>query len=594
MARQFKLRLRDGTILAVDQGGLRTWLIDDKAMVQPMGTRGWRPLKEILAEQSLAAAMKPPPSAPPAAMPLPPAPAARRTLSDADIPSIPIKPPPSLAAPRTADPVLDAPVDALMPDRIAEPEPAPAPRAPAPAAPVAASTGTVSPAAGRAPAPAAPPASRPVPAAAPPPARAAAPAAPAVPVARAAPTAATAPPPRAAAAAAPPPPVSTAPARPPAPAPRAKASAPARPVEPLIPEAPPEEAPVALEDLPIIPFKTLENEPAAPRVSVRVAEPDSQAETDLADQLALVIQREVAEGHAVVIREEDLEELDLVEDDRDAAREQPAVPQAAKAAAAVMATGVNRFVAWSNAALSAVRAKANALRATGPATRPGPAAPPPSLASLPVVPLAADPTASASRRRRVRVAGVAAALVAVAVAAGIGISRWMDGAEESRVSVPPFAPPPPPEATEPELPPEVAAVVQRLPHLAPDTVQVLIATSPFGNPDAPDVFRRARAAVKRGTATLPPEEAQELAVLERAVLVRLSPPERERVMAYDRLRAGRDLLPAEDARVLGLVARGARALPAEHRARLQALSGKAIAAALASSPPASPSAAASR
>ena len=77
-------------------------------------------------------------------------------------------------------------------------------------------------------------------------------------------------------------------------------------------------------------------------------------------------------------------------------------------------------------------------------------------------------------------------------------------------------------------------------------------------------------------------------MLERAVLVRLSPPERERVMAYDRLRAGRDLLPAEDARVLGLVARGARALPAQHRERLQALSAKAIAAALASAP--SPSA----
>jgi hypothetical protein len=61
-----------------------------------------------------------------------------------------------------------------------------------------------------------------------------------------------------------------------------------------------------------------------------------------------------------------------------------------------------------------------------------------------------------------------------------------------------------------------------------------------------------------------------------------SPPERERVTAYDRLRAGRDRLPAEDARVLGLVARGARALPAQHRERLQSLSGKAIAAALGS------------
>jgi hypothetical protein len=80
-------------------------------------------------------------------------------------------------------------------------------------------------------------------------------------------------------------------------------------------------------------------------------------------------------------------------------------------------------------------------------------------------------------------------------------------------------------------------------------------------------------------------------VLERAVLVRLAPAERERVMAYDRLRAGRDLLPAEDARVMALVALGTRGLRADHRERLQVLSGKAIAAALVPAPSGSPSAA---
>jgi hypothetical protein len=357
---------------------------------------------------------------------------------------------------------------------------------------------------------------------------------------------------------------------------------PARPREPLIPEPPPEDAPVSLDDLPIIPFKALEEEPAAPRVSVRVAAPANQEETDLADQLALVIQREVAQGHAVVIREEDLEELDLVEDDRDAAREQPPVPQAAKAAAAVMATGVNRVVAWSTAVVSAVRAKASGVRAAR-AARPDAVAPPRPIGSLPIVPLAQDAGAPATRRR-VRMAGLAAAAIAVAVAAGIGMARWIGGSGHERTAAPPPVTAPPPQAAEPELPPEVAAAAQRLPHLAPDTVQLLLATSPFGNPDPPDVFRRARAAVKRGGSALTPEEAQELAVLERAVLVRLSPPERERVMAYDRLRAGRDLLPAEDARVLGLVARGARALPAQHRERLQALSAKAIAATLAPAP----------
>jgi len=58
------------------------------------------------------------------------------------------------------------------------------------------------------------------------------------------------------------------------------------------------------------------------------------------------------------------------------------------------------------------------------------------------------------------------------------------------------------------------------------------------------------------------------------------------------MRGGRDLLPKEDARVLALVARGTRSLPADQRERLQTLSGKAIAAALAAAPaspdPASP------
>jgi hypothetical protein len=360
-------------------------------------------------------------------------------------------------------------------------------------------------------------------------------------------------------------------------------------MEPLIPEPPPEDAPPTIEDLPIIPFKALEEEPATPRMSVREAT-ESLDETDLADQLALVIQREVAEGHAVVIREEDLEELDLVDDEREAAREHAPPPAAAVAAAAVMATGVNRFVAWSNAAVSAVRATANAVREARPAFRPDPVLAPPPLSSLPVVPLAPG-AGSRGPRSRARTAGLAAAALAVAAAIGIGVTRWMDTSDERAVAPPPVTAPPP-LAEEPRLPPEVAAAAQRLPHLAPDTVQLLLATSPFANPDPSDVFRRARAAVKRGGTVFTPEEAQELAVLERAVLVRLSPPERERVMAYDRLRAGRDLLPAEDARVLGLFARGARALPAEHRERLQALSAKAIAAALAPAPAGSPSAAA--
>jgi hypothetical protein len=319
---------------------------------------------------------------------------------------------------------------------------------------------------------------------------------------------------------------------------------------------------------------------------------DALEETDLADQLALVIQREVAEGHAVVIAEEDLEELDLVDDEHAAAAQGP--PPAVPPAAAAMVRGINRVVAWSTAAMGAVRAKAAAARASrtelaaAPAARIA-AAPPAPLAALSVVPLARN-AAPAARARRVRLAGLAAAVLAVAAAAGLALARW-GGSGDARTAAPPPTAPPPAPPSEPQFAPGVAAAAERLPHLAPATVQVLIATSPFANPEPPDVFRRARAALRKGLPSLSPEEAQELAVLERALLVRLSPPERERVMAYDRLRAGRDLVPAEDARVMTLVARGALSLPSEHRARLQVLSARAIAAGL---EPSSPQAAAAR
>ena len=71
MVEQYKLRLGDGTVLAVDEQGLRAWLVDAKAMVQRPGSQAWRPLKEILvalSRESAAAAAKPlaPAARPPA------------------------------------------------------------------------------------------------------------------------------------------------------------------------------------------------------------------------------------------------------------------------------------------------------------------------------------------------------------------------------------------------------------------------------------------------------------------------------------------------------------------------------------------------
>src|SRR5437773_11389458 len=117
MPADYKLRLGDGTILAVDAAGLRTWLIDDRAQVQPAGSRRWRPLREVVAqvqadadaEARRAAAARPPapPPTPPPPTPPPPAP-----------------PPP--AAPAVASPVVPTPPAPTPP---AAPPPSPPPAA---------------------------------------------------------------------------------------------------------------------------------------------------------------------------------------------------------------------------------------------------------------------------------------------------------------------------------------------------------------------------------------------------------------------------------------------------------------------------------
>jgi hypothetical protein len=76
-------------------------------------------------------------------------------------------------------------------------------------------------------------------------------------------------------------------------------------------------------------------------------------------------------------------------------------------------------------------------------------------------------------------------------------------------------------------------------------------------------------------------EAQELQALRAELLDTLRLSERQRIREYDRARAREIVFPYEHRLVLGLFARGARALPPESRERLQALSAKAIAAALA-------------
>jgi len=136
------------------------------------------------------------------------------------------------------------------------------------------------------------------------------------------------------------------------------------------------------------------------------------------------------------------------------------------------------------------------------------------------------------------------------------------------------------------LPKEIEAAAEQLPHLAAETVQLVMSRSEFGPLEPPEVLRRAQAAADQGRSALTEDEAQELAALRSAVLAPLRRADRDRVRAYDRVHTGRELMPGEDAKVLGLVARGARALPPPRRERLRALLGKAVAAGL--GPPARP------
>lgn len=138
----YKLRLGDGTVLAVDFGSLATWLVDRKAMVQEEGSSQWYSLHEYLAAQRVAAqraTRKAPSSGPLPLIPPPPKDQPIRKPQSTPAPSgrdaLPLIPPPPKDQPirKPETPVTPAPPAA---ERVAPPvalTPAPAvPLAPLP------------------------------------------------------------------------------------------------------------------------------------------------------------------------------------------------------------------------------------------------------------------------------------------------------------------------------------------------------------------------------------------------------------------------------------------------------------------------------
>jgi hypothetical protein len=158
-------------------------------------------------------------------------------------------------------------------------------------------------------------------------------------------------------------------------------------------------------------------------------------------------------------------------------------------------------------------------------------------------------------------------------------------ASREKPAAPAPASTPAPEVTATPVPEDLRIATEELPHLSPETIRLVSSSIDLATPTPPEIFRRAHTAASRGASALTEEETRELRSLRNAAIGALRPIDRERVRAYDRLTVGQSLMVAEDARVLRLYARGVRSLGSARRERLQALLGKAIAAALVRSPP---------
>jgi hypothetical protein len=209
--------------------------------------------------------------------------------------------------------------------------------------------------------------------------------------------------------------------------------------------------------------------------------------------------------------------------------------------------------------------------------------------------VAASGAAAAPMKRHARpiAAGLAAvALVTLAAVAIVQRPSWLGFRARAAAPVPTVAaplPPAPPEVAPAPLPRDVEVALEKLPHLALPTIQLVLARA---GPDPASMFRRAHETAYYGASALPEAEARELRTLQDAVTSGLRGRDRQRVKAYGRMSPSRYLLVGEDARVMALFSRGVRALPPERRDRLQELFGKAIAAYYEPRPSATPGVAA--
>jgi hypothetical protein len=486
MARRYKVRLGDGTLLGVDLAGLQAWLIDDRARVQPVGSRHWRPLKEVLAEEMAVAANREARAnaAPPSARARPEEVVAK--------PPEPTAPPPEPVA------MEPAPVPEPVPEFVPEPVAEPAESEARPGANMAILPDE----------------------------------------------------------------------------------------EPTSPEfaSPEEELALPSEPMNLDDVETIDLGEVARSASVAPAPPP------------------IAEPprHRTARREQEPPDvrtapLDLGEVARSAVGVAPIAESAwTRKTAPDDDRGVIRLKPLDDDELPEA-----ALPELDLVEEAAPVKSPPPLAQT-ILDTASRLAAQVTPERQDRFIALirpwvkpAAAIAGLVLAALLVAATWPVWgprlgslfASREKPAAPAPASTPAPEVTATPVPEELRIATEELPHLSPETIRLVSSSIDLATPTPPEIFRRAHTAANRGASALTEGETRELRSLRNAVVGALQPIDRERVRAYDRLTVGQGLLVAEDARVLRLYARGVRSLGSERRERLQALLGKAIAAALVRSPP---------
>ena len=237
------------------------------------------------------------------------------------------------------------------------------------------------------------------------------------------------------------------------------------------------------------------------------------------------------------------------------------------------------------------------------------AVPPPSLRDLPVIPLAEmdEPTGAddegqgnwlANLREaflRSRAGEIAprlwvwckrvtltAALLLIAALLASHTSVWLPATTEVGIAlfgqVDKIKERVAPSTLPPAAAAAMAAASEQLPHLRTETIELIMASRAHRALEPPQVFRLAGDAVERGRAALGPPAAAELDRLTEALTAELPRAERRRLGEYlKRVRAQAVTAPFEDQEAVWLMARAARRLPAEQLLRLQDLFARAAA-----------------